>query len=274
MSRFARLQNGPVRTWSPPESPFRIEYSPALLREVRIAGGGVDAFGVLYGIRNGGTIRLVGARGRAGLEPIGVFASRARGAVFLTEQDLERFEKAEALVAMVIAGETGGFFVRDPAGSLETVCSYEEFSIHEPTIPAPPAKKARWPWALGLPLLALLFYRPHHEQLALSMRETDGQLRITWNIPTTQTLTILDGGVRTYAPVVAGQTSATYARHSNDVTIGIGAAQVRFVGQPLPPSEMERESANIEELKRKVSALRAASALGQRKIAALQRRLQ
>ena len=121
MSRFARRPSAPVRTWAPPESPFRIEYSPALLREVRVSADGVDAFGVLYGVRHEDTIRLVATRGCAGLEPLGVFASRARGQVFLTEEDLGRFEKAEACVAMVISGDAGGFFVRDAVGSIETV---------------------------------------------------------------------------------------------------------------------------------------------------------
>src|ERR1700689_1132784 len=115
MSRFARP---PLCTWAPPESPVRIEYTPALLQEV--ASGAVNAFGVLYGVRHGQTIRLIATRGRAGLEPVGIFASRVRGKVFLTEEDLERFEKAEASVAMVVSGDKGGFFVRDAEGFLET----------------------------------------------------------------------------------------------------------------------------------------------------------
>jgi hypothetical protein len=276
MSRSARLQSGPAYTWAPPESPFRIEYSPALLREVRISSGGVDAFGVLYGVRHGQTVRLIAARGRAGLEPVGVFASRVRGEVFLTEEDLERFDKAEACVAMVISGENGGFFVRDAEGSIETVRSYQEFSIHGPIAVTPKAvKKRTWPWAACLPLLILpLFFRPHHPQLALKVREAGGQLRISWNIPTTETLTILDGGERTYVSIRPGESTATYARRTGDVTIGIGTAQTRFVGPPLPPTEIENIHASIDTLHAKVVSLRAEQALGQTKIAALQRRLQ
>jgi hypothetical protein len=276
MSRFARLQSGPVYTWAPPESPFRIEYSPDLLREVRISSGGVDAFGVLYGVRHDKTVRLIATRGRAGLEPIGVFASRVRGQVFLTEEDLERFDKAEACVAMVISGETGGFFVRDAEGSIETVRSYQEFSIYGPIAVAPKVvTKRRWLWAACLPLVVLpLFYRPNHPQLALKVRETAGQLRISWNIPTTETLTILDGGERTYVSIRPGESTATYARRTSDVTIGIGTTQTRFVGHPLPPTEIEKIRASIDTLHARVVSLRAEQALGQTKIAALQRRLQ
>jgi hypothetical protein len=275
MSRFARLQSGPTYIWSPSESPLRIEYSPALLREVRISSGGVDAFGVLYGVRHGNIIRLVATRGRAGLDPLGVFASRVRGEIFLAEDDLERFEKAEACVAMVLSGETGGFFVRDATGAIETVRSYQEFSINGPVAAPVPQKKRRWHWAACLPLLALpFFYRTSHSQPALTVRETGGQLRISWNVPTPETLTILDGGERTYVPIKPGQSSATYARRSGDVTIGIGAAQTRFVGPALPPTAIENLRASLDSLHARVVSLRAARALGATRIAALERRLQ
>lgn len=277
MSRFTRLQNGAVYSWSPPESPFRVEYSPSLLREVRISSGGIDAFGILYGVRHGNTIRLIATRGRAGLDPLGVFASRVRGEIFLTEEDLERFEKAEACVAMVVSGECGGFFVRDSEGSIETVRSYQEFSTHGPVeaIPIAVPKKRRWLWAACLPLIVLPFlYRPHHQQLALTVREAAGQLRISWNIPITETLTILDGGERTYVSIAPGQKTATYARRSGDVTVGIGAVQTRFVGPALPPTQIENVRASLDALHAKIVSLRAANALGKTKIAALERRLQ
>jgi hypothetical protein len=273
MSRFARLQSGPICTWAPTESPFRIEYTPALLREVRVSSGGVDAFGVLYGVRNGKTIRLVATRGRAGLEPLGVFASRVRGKVFLTERDLERFEKAEACVAMVISGDTAGFFVRDAAGSIETVRSYEEFSVKGAPVPLA-IQRPRWPWAACLLLIPFLFYRPHRPQLALTVREAEGQLMISWSVPTTEPLTILDGGERTYMPTALEQTTATYARRSGDVMVGIGAAKARFVG-PVPlPNEIERARSAVDTLRAKVNSLRSANASGEIKIAGLRRRLQ
>lgn len=277
MSRLARRQSEPLYTWAPPESPSRVEYSPTLLREVRNASAGGDAFGVLYGVRYGKTIRLVATRGRAGLEPIGVFASRVRGAVFLTEDDLQRFEKADAAVAMVISGEKGGFFVRDAAGSIETVRSYEEFPTHKPAAPVAirVVKHRRWAWAFACSaLIPLLFYRPHHQKLALTVSEARGQLRISWNIPTAETLTILDGGERTYVPIVHGQSTATYACRSGDVVVGIGAVQSRFVGPAPPQTEIETARARVAELRAKAKSLRASNAADETRIAALERRLQ
>ena len=272
MSRFARLHSGPLRTWAPPESPFRIEYSPTLLREVRIAGAGTDSFGVLYGVRHGQTIRLVATRGRAGLDPLGIFASRVRGQVFLTEEDLKRFDKAEACAALVLTPENGGFFVRDAAGSIETVRSYEEFSA--PLLPIVIVKKRRWGWAF-LALLPLLYFIPRSPRppIAVSLREDAGQLRISFSAPTAETLTILDGAEKT-SVAMAGQSTITYARRSGDVTVKMGAAQARFVGPALPPTEMEQARASVQELKSKIEELSAARASGLAKIAALERRLQ
>jgi hypothetical protein len=269
---------------------LRIEYPPALLREVRIASAMVDAFGMLYGVRHDNTIRLVSTRGRAGLEPLGVFASRVRGAVFLAEDDLERFEKADSHVALVIAAENAGFFVRDAAGSIETVRSYEEFSIHpapqpvvDPVIRRLVRKPWPWLWAACLPvaLAPFLYFLPVHflmhkapAPLALRVSEDAGQLRISWTVPTEEKLTVIDGGARTFIPITREQSTATYARRTGDVTVGIGAAQVRFVGAELPPSEIERTRAVIAELKSRIASLRAAQEEGQERIATLERRLQ
>jgi hypothetical protein len=276
MSRFARLNGGPVRIWAPPESPFRIEYSPALLRELRIANSGVDAFGMLYGIRHGQTIRLVATRGRAGLDPLGIFAARVRGEIFLTEEDLERFEKADACVALVISGETGGFFVRDATEAIEAVRSYQEFSIHAPAPPPVKVIKRKWSWAWCHVLLPLLYFIPRHSQppLAVTLREDSGQLFISWSVPTKSTLAILDGVDRTSIALAPGLSSLTYARRSGDVTVAIGPAQARFVGPPLPPTEIERDRAGVEALESQVTSLRATQAAGQVKLAGLRRRLQ
>jgi hypothetical protein len=277
MSRFARLQGGPARTWAPPESPLRIEYSPALLREVRIANAGVDAFGTLYGVSHGKTIRVVATRGRAGLDPVGIFASRVRGQVFLTEEDLERFDRAEASVALVISGEKGGFFVRDAGGSIETVRSYEEFFLQGQPAP-PPVKvvKRRLSWTWCVALLPLLYFIPRAPQrpLALNLHEDSGQLRISWNIPVDSTLTILDGHGETSVAIHPGQSMITYARRSGDVVVRIGSTQARFVGPELPLTETEQLRGTLGALKASISALKAARASGQTKIAELQRRLQ
>lgn len=271
VSRFARPRAAPVRTWAPPESPLRIEYSPALLREVGMAGETVDASGLLYGVRDGHVIRVAATRARAGLRPVGVFASRPRGQVFLTEEDLEKFEKAEALVALVISGSRGGFFVRDAAGSIETVRSYQEFSFYAP---APAAAKRKRIWAWCLALFPLFYLVPRPPPLAIKLSEDAGQLRISWNRPAPSTLTIRDGGRETAISIDPRQSSVTYARRTGDVAISMGAAHARFVGPAPPMGDMERMRASIAELARRVTALRAARAAGKHKVAALLRRLQ
>ena len=81
------------RTWAPPPSPVRIEYSTTLLRELR----GANAGGVLWGFRNGSEICVLGTRRRPGLEPVGIF------------------------------------FVREADGSIDSIKSHCEFTIsHEP----------------------------------------------------------------------------------------------------------------------------------------------
>lgn len=276
MSRFARSQGGTVHTWSPPESPLRIEYTPALLREIRNECADVDAFGVLYGVLRGNTVSFIATRGRAGLDPIGVFASRVRGKVFLTEEDLERFDRAEACVALVISGESGGFFVRDAAGSIETVRSYEEFSLAAPKpLPVVVPKHRNYLW-LALALIPLICFTPRHRQppIAVSLREDSGQVRISWNVPNKATLTILDGGEKTSIALTPAQSTATYARRSGNVTVRIGKAEGRFVGPALPPTKMEQMRASVKALESKVASLRSERADGQTKIAALERSLQ
>jgi hypothetical protein len=274
MSFFA-CHDEPIRTWAPPESPFRIEYSTSLLQEVSSASAGVDAFGVLYGVREGDTLRVVATRGRAGLEPIGIFASRVRGEIFLTEEDLQRFVKSEALVAMVVAGENGGFFVCDAGGAIETVQSYEEFPIVDQA-PVAAVKKRPGVWAACLALIPLLFvfYRPHHPEPALTLNESAGQLKISWNVPLSGTVTIVDNDERIYAPIQPGQSQITYARRSGDVTVKIGSLEARFVGPSLPPTEIERARAGVKTLRAKVAALRAAEHARLTRIAELERRLQ
>ena len=99
-------------------------------------------------------------------------------------------------------------------------------------------------------------------------------MKIGWNVPTSETLTVLDGGERTYVAISPGQTTATYARRSGDVTVGIGTVQARFVGPAMPLSETEKMRASIDALHSQVLALHAESMVQQTRIAALQRRLQ
>ncbi len=257
---------------------MRIEYSPALLQEVQTASGSIDAFGVLYGVRNGETIRLVSTKGRSGLDPVGVFGSRVRGKVFLTEDDLERFERSAASVAMVICGESGGFFVRDAAGAIETVRSYQEFPLAGPKVASQiSVARPKWSWSWCLALMPLLIFalpRTNHPRLAVSLREDSGQLSVSWNIPVDATLTILDGGQRTSAAIRPGMSAMTYARRSGDVTVSIGAAQARYVGPPVKPTDIEQLRDSVQTLKKESASLRGSVTSGRAHIASLERRLQ
>ena len=57
ISRFSRMNSIQYRTWAPPESPIRIEYTAQLLREVRLESTHGDAGGVLFGVRHGNELR-------------------------------------------------------------------------------------------------------------------------------------------------------------------------------------------------------------------------
>jgi hypothetical protein len=137
------MQTVQYQRWNPPQSPVRVEFPPQLPSEVALEPAG-ETRGSLYGLQHGGEIRVLvarseagglPARGRArdehlvGLEKIGIFVRRARGEVFLAESDLERFEGQRAAVALVIAGDRAGFFVRQADGSIQTIRSHEEFTF-------------------------------------------------------------------------------------------------------------------------------------------------
>jgi len=117
------------RTWAPPQSPLRIEYSTDLLREVLTASGSGDARGLLFGMRNGKDVWILAANPLAGAALVGIFVARARGEVFLTESDLEFLETQQAHVALAVVGAKGGFFVREADGSLQSIQSFEEFPV-------------------------------------------------------------------------------------------------------------------------------------------------
>jgi len=128
----AKLPRNQLHVWSPPGSPIRITYAAALFQEVRLEG----VSGVLYGLRSEAWVRLVvacirvdsGDLRQAGLYPVGIFSARNRGEVFLTETDLEQFERTGAPVALVIAGAKAGFFVHQHDGSIQSIKSHEEFA--------------------------------------------------------------------------------------------------------------------------------------------------
>lgn len=159
LSRLAGASSKPFRVWFPPQSPVRIEYSRELLRLLLPRQDEEYATGVLYGTRGAGAVRVSSAKPRIGLEAVGIFAARWRGEVFLTEPDILRLEALDDLnnvnnmnnvdsevdsseaIALVIAGGQGGFFVRSPDGSMQTLQSYQEFPVRAPSLEATRATK-------------------------------------------------------------------------------------------------------------------------------------
>ncbi len=105
------------------------------MEEVRRLGRNRNTTGRLFGMPIDGGFRIVAAHHHsansepepAGLEALGIFASRVRGEVFLTESDLERL--CHLPIALVVAGGRAGFFVREPDGSMLTILSYQEFPV-------------------------------------------------------------------------------------------------------------------------------------------------
>jgi len=227
------MQTVQYRRWAPPQSSLRIEFSPDLLQKIRRT-----ATGELYGSRHGDEVRVMSTVSGAPFEVVGTFANRVRGDVFMTESDLERFEQAKAAVALVVAGTRGGFFVTNSDGSIQTVQSYEEFSIADaissPTIRSTkplPRPKTRWTLAMtaclaliAIPLAAAPFWKPllPRPRLALSVIEVAGQLRITWNpraIRGPATIDIIDGVDSIVRPVNPVQTSLVYAPRTAKVEV-------------------------------------------------------
>jgi len=231
-----------MRMWSPPQSPVRIEYAAGLLRETRAQGFS----GALYGLKSDREIRVVAARGDRDardaaldrLEAVGIFAVRERGEVFLTEQDLERFERASARVALVIAGSKAGFFVHDQDGSLQSIQSYQE-------LPCPVPLRRRWRtsrasrWA-GIPGVAAAIVAGtlsacsmlRNPEMAITVRQDSGQLRVAWS-STRGTLQIVDGANTTSIRVVPGFSTLTYMPGGEDIQIRLVSGDkiktVRFV---------------------------------------------
>jgi hypothetical protein len=283
LSRRFSGHSGSVLAWDPPQSPLRIEYSSGLLREVRAAGEHADAFGPLFGVRRGQTIRLLATHRQAGLEPLGAFASRLRGEVFLTEEDFQRFDNVSASAMLVISGESAGFFVRDTTGTIGAVCSYREVAAPESARPADPpevggaAATPRRPWAgiiasvflaVATILLAVMLL-PRGKSQSLSggnLREDHGQLRISWNATSQRVLSIVDGGEQISLSIAPRQSSLTYVRRSGDVTVRIGSEQFRYIGPAPSQSQIQQERERVEALESRITELRVAQASGRTKL--------
>jgi hypothetical protein len=231
-SRRAQARANHLRVWSSPRSAVRIEYPPDLLRKLALANSGHDSeedrHGVLYGTRSAGIARVVSTCATADLEPIGVFAARARGEVFLTEEDLERLEALQnqakqnsAAIALVIAGNTGGFFVREPDGSMQTIQSFQEFPIR---LSAPKTAGSMKAWAsLAIAAAALVMTALAWPSRPFTIQEHDGQMQIVLRggLKPGARLEIVDGSARRSIPITPSLTSVVYTPTTHDVHISV-----------------------------------------------------
>jgi hypothetical protein len=230
------------RTWAPSGSPVRIEYSLDLLKQLRFNSAEGDQSGFLWGAKVENSVRVVASRPSAGLDTVGVFVVRTRGEVFLTESDLERLGSFN--IALVMVGSKGGFFVREPGGSIQTIRSYQEFLMAPPpkTKPLERRRVYSWAWAclgllalLAVPLMAQSYWRPllAHPPVILTVREEAGQLAIGWDpemVGRHGRLEILDGAGQTTVPISSpALASVTYAHDSEKV-------EVRLIVDDDPPS--------------------------------------
>jgi len=270
--------------WRPPRSSVSIEYSPELLSEMRPRAESIETTGFLYGYREGSVLSISGTRPPEAGEKIGIFVSRFRGEVFLTESNLEIFEKENSLVALVIAGDKAGFFVREPDGSIQSVRSHEEFLL-----PAhAPAKSSagKWAWVAGagfaLAVLLPMFRQRPPQPPALQVSEERNELHIAWEAGEHAILEIHDGGERIATPVSPDQSSATYARRTSTVEISLiplDGRQVRHeisrvVTSALPAepvySEFADARAQVDRLRGQLDAKRARADSLQKAIRAIQ----
>jgi hypothetical protein len=294
------------RTWAPSQSSIEIEYSDDLIREVRLTSLLGNASGVLYGTRNGNCIRLAASRralgqggfegdpGLAGLDPIGTFFARPRGQVFLTESDLERFERSDGAVALVVAGTRAGFFVYEADGSIETIKSQGEFFVPEiaplaravepPKFVLEPSRPGGWVWMVPVAVAAMALvlitqsYWQRRPAIGLTAQDQAGQLRIRWNPdaasdPAGVTLQIADGGAHMSIPISTEFASATYVRRTWDVQIHLTAGgrteTVRFFGAEIAPSQADLVRQQVNQLESEANALDGELERGSRRIARL-----
>jgi hypothetical protein len=204
---------------------LRIEYPPDLLRNLPPRDDQADAVGTLYGERTSRALRVLATGPAPNLQPVGIFAARIRGEVFLTEGDLERLEAMEdsLAIALVIAGSTGGFFVREPDGSMQTIKSYQEFPI------APPAPKIlrvpkRWrPFVLALATVAAAMTILAWPSRPFAVHQRDGQLQILLRreISRGARLEIVDGAAHRSIPITPSLSSVVYTPVTHDVHIRV-----------------------------------------------------
>jgi hypothetical protein len=243
------------RRWAPAASQVKIEFPPDLLHEIRAERRTDHDRGYLFGRRVGNELRVLVAIQRPqaddprvqSLEPLGMYVSRVRGEIFLTDDDLAMLDRIPSGIALVIAGGRAGFFTPEPNGAMQAVRSHEEFLLADAApqrdasqlSSVPPVRWWRhpalapvqaWKWALGavavlaLPVgagtfLQLRMAKPH---LDVSVRESNGQLVMHWDpqaLASGGRLEIQDGQARTVIALAAYVSGVTYETQTNDVDL-------------------------------------------------------
>jgi hypothetical protein len=247
---------------------LRIEFPPELLHDVRLMSAQparalplrwiprlnrvvTQSSGLLFGVRQENEVRVLAAHADKrpdGLSPLGIFVCRARGEVFLTDDDLASFEKQQGVLALVVAGGQAGFFVREPDGSVQAIRSHEEFRVADAAT-RPVAERADAtaerpapdrPWwgdhvwkrvaacavLFLVPAGAFAYLRPLLPRLpiAVALREEAGQLVIGWTagaLADGGRLEIRDGSERNILMLPANTSSATYRPRGDDVEVRV-----------------------------------------------------
>jgi hypothetical protein len=245
------------RRWAPRRSPVKIEFPSDLIHQIRRESPSEHDRGFLFGHREGDEVRILLALRapkaddprHSGMEPVGSYVTRVRGEVFLTDPDLEQAARVENGVALVIAGGQAGFFVCERNGRMQAVRSYEEFSLADAAplpvelgllrIPAmlhywrhPAIAPFRtWKWGavmlatLAVPAVAFAYLRPliPLTPLELSLRETNGQLVVSWDpaltdrAPAKIEFSDAEGQLAVYVPV--GSARVTFLARGADVEV-------------------------------------------------------
>jgi hypothetical protein len=158
------------------------------------------------------------------LERVGVFAVRSGGEVFLTEKDLEFAEWNGADIALVLAAEQGGFFVREADGSILAIRSHQQFAVPNLRQPRKAGSGRGWLNAIAMATCLVLsvaaaLYAEPKAALTLGVHEEAGQLVAVWSPGVRGTLEILDGERKLQVPITVQETRATYQPESGDVNI-------------------------------------------------------
>ncbi len=248
------------RRWAPPQSFVKVEFTPEVLHDVRANSRHNQDRGYLFGKRRGNEVRVLVAIREpqqndpriANLEPVGTYASRVRGEVFLTDDDLEQAGRIPEGIVLVVAGKRAGFFTRELDGSMQAVRSYEEFAVAavaaEPESPdalTKPGRDKRWrhpalppmrAWKAALaacvvlagPAMAYAYLQPRMTMppIEMTVREKDGQLVIAWDpsaLSQGGRLNISEGDMLTSIPLAAYGGGITYLTQARDVEVRLTA---------------------------------------------------